>query len=121
MARHIREYPLKTSQEELFGKINQYLLSQGYEYKLYKGEYLFKKGNGIVAAPTFIKVTFTEDKVRLEAWLKFAILPGVYAGEMDLNGAMGFAIKAQLSQRVSMIEMIIATASSGSENSGTSA
>lgn len=60
-----------------------------------------------MAAPTFIKISFFTGIVRVEAWLKFALLPGVYVGEEGLEGALGFAVKGPLKQRVACVTGII--------------
>ena len=107
MPRTIKDYQFTGSQEQLFAAVHSYLMSEGYEYIIYRGETVFKKGHGIASGPTFIKISFGQDLVRLEGWLKFAALPGVYAGESDLTGMMGFAVKGPLKKRYAWIESMI--------------
>lgn len=107
MSRYVNELPLQCASDTVFNGIYSFLLSEGYEYTQYKNETVFKKGLGFMSGPSFVKVSFTDKTVRVEAWIKFAILPGVYAGEMDLNGFVGIAVKAPLKYRVQQVETII--------------
>lgn len=54
------------------------------------------------------KYEYLGDSVGVQAWIKFAILPGVYAGEMGLKGFWGIAIKKMLQARVNEMEYAIA-------------
>lgn len=107
MARYVNEFSVVNDMNGLYAAIEQYLRSEGYEYVRFENEDVFKKGKGVVSGPTFIKIFQNGNNIRIEAWLKFAVLPGVYAGEMDLNGAMGFAMKDVLKKRVQHVESII--------------
>ena len=107
MARYINEISCLNPGEALFGEIHNYLFSEGYEYINYENEFVFKKGKGLMTGPTFIKVSFSPVSVRIEAWMKFAILPGVYAGELGLTGFVGAAVKGPLKKRVAYIENMI--------------
>ena len=64
---------------------------------------MWQKGGALVV-PQFIKVTSQGGKAVVEGWLKFSILPGVYYGEMNLTGAMGFAIKDALRKTIVNLE-----------------
>lgn len=107
MARYINEFSAVSDMNGLYNAISQYLFSEGYEYVNFQNEQVFKKGKGFVTGPTFVKVFLNGGNIRIEAWLKFAVLPGVYSGEMDLTGAMGFAVKDVLRKRVQQVESII--------------
>lgn len=94
--------------EDFFQYVTQdYFAKEGFTYIQYKGENVWKKGTGFFAAPQFIKVSYQNGWVHLEAWLKYAILPGVYCGEMGLTGAMGFAIKDVLRNRVNALMALL--------------
>ena len=110
MARYVNELAFTGSAESLFGEIHQRLTAAGYDYTTYAGEQVFKKGKGILTAPQFLKVSFAPDRVRLEAWIKFAILPGVYMGEMDLKGFVGIAVKKPLQAVVTQVETLCVNA-----------
>lgn len=105
--------------EDFFAKEGFVLTSDG-------GQMVWKKGSGFFTAPQYIQMYFQNGVVHLEAWLKFAILPGVYAGEMGLTGFWGFAVKQQLKGRVDMLLYLLqqpnpavaATAAAGSPGWG---
>ena len=98
MPRHIQDFRLQEPPEQSFAAIHQYMLSNGFEYLNYEGEMVFKKGKGWFMAPTFLKVSYGPDKVRLEGWIKYAVLPGVYAGEMGRDGFVGCLAKGPMTK-----------------------
>ena len=103
MARHIVRFYSPFSPQQ----VNDFFLSymNGEEFKLTtkKGESFWKKGMGLLTAPQFIKLTQQNNVYTLEAWLKFALLLGVYIGEMDLKGFVGCLPKSFLESRVNQI------------------
>lgn len=107
MSRYVRDFNGTVKPEILFNEINQYLVREGYTYKTYKGENLFKKGTGMLSAPSFIKVTLTNAGARVEAFIKTAIIPGVYVGESGLESSYGALPKTVLKTRVEVVEGII--------------
>lgn len=107
MSRYVRNFNGSIKPEILFNEINKYLTREGYTYKTYKGENLFKKGTGMLAAPTFIKVTLSEAGASVEAFIKTALLPGVYVGESGLESSYGALPKSVLKTRVEVVENII--------------
>ncbi len=104
MARYESQYQISLPRETVFAQINEYLRREGYEYTSYQNEILFKKGHGVVSAPSFVSVTFPGNTVKLQAFIKFAVVPGVYAGEMNLEGFTGIAVKDPLKARIRHIE-----------------
>lgn len=110
MGRTVKEYEFNGSPEPMFTQIHNYLITRGYTYTEYDGEQLFKRGHGVVTAPQFIKISFFAGLIRVEAWIKFAILPGAYAGEIDLESVIGFAAKGNIKESVAQIEMMIQSA-----------
>lgn len=107
MARYINDFQLSAPPDMIFNAIHSYLTSEGYTYMQYDNENVFKKGMGIMCGPSFIKVSFAPNAVRLEAWMKYALLPGVYVGEIGLTGFVGAAVKGPLKNRVAQIESMI--------------
>lgn len=107
MARYIKDFEVAVPQETVFNSVYQYLLSEGYEYTQYENEPVFKKGMGIMSSPTFIKISFSNNIVRLEAWVKYALFPGVYVGEFGITGFFLWAVKAFLQPRVATIEQML--------------
>ncbi|HOM01548.1 MAG TPA: hypothetical protein PLH43_01800 [Acetivibrio sp.] len=80
--------------------IKDFMNKEGFKYTVYKGENVWQHGNGWLTSPQFIKTTYINGTLTIEAWLKFAWLPGVYSGEMDLDGFVGALIKNMLRDKV---------------------
>ena len=109
MSRYESVFQITQPQQALFPQIRSYLELEGYDYTNYKGEDLFKKGVGIVSAPSFVSVSFPGNMIRIQAFIKFAFLPGVYGDDMDLEGFTGVAVKKPLKRRVERIEQMVAS------------
>lgn len=84
-----------------------FLKKEGFVLTSLKGEVVWKKGVGVLSGPQFVKLQYSGGMVHLEAWIKYAILPGVYCGEMGLDGAMGFAVKAALKNKVNALVALL--------------
>lgn len=80
--------------------VQDFFSKEGFTYTEYKGEYVWRKGNGWITAPQFIKVDYINGQIHIEAWLKNVLLPGVYFGEMDLKGGYGILLKKELQKSV---------------------
>lgn len=107
MGRTIKDFSFNGNADGLFSEIHNYLISEGYEYLVFEGEQVFKKGHGLATGPTFIKVSSSGGIVRLEAWMKYAVLPGVYASEIDLDSFVGSAVKGPVRKRFAWIEQLL--------------
>ena len=107
MPRTVKEFDFHYPPEQLFSAMHQYLTSQGYEYRVYKDELLFKKGKGVWTAPRFFKISFAPGQVRLETWIKMVLLPGVYYGESDLEGFVGCAAKIPTKKTLNHLETMV--------------
>ena len=107
MARYSRDFQLRSSPDAVFNAVHQYLIPEGYEYIQYDNENVFKKGKGFWTGPTFFKLSFTTSTVRLEAWMKYALLPGVYIGEFGPTGFVAAAAKGPFKRRIAYIEAVI--------------
>lgn len=107
MPRHIREFRLQAPPEQTFGIIHQYMIANGFTYTTFEGEQVFKKGDGWITAPNVVKVTYGPDRVRVEAWLRYAILPGVYGGELAFDGFVGCAVKGTIKKCFAYIEQVL--------------
>jgi len=83
--------------------IKDFMNKEGFKYKVYNGENVWQYGNGWLASPQFIKTTYVNGTITIEAWLKFAWLPGVYSGEMDLTGFTGALIKNALKEKINSL------------------
>lgn len=106
MARTVKVFQMAYLPDALFNDIHAYLSSEGYEYTQYHNESVFKKGKGLATGPTFIKVSHQNNMVYLEGWMKFAVAPGLYAGEYGVHDSFG-GVKASLERRFAHIETMI--------------
>ena len=107
MARYVKDYTIKGQPDELLQKIEDYVVSEGYCITEYDGKTVYKKSSGAINAPSYIRIKYENDILRLQVWIKFPILPNVFVGEYDLQGIVGQEIKGPLSQRVKQIENYI--------------
>lgn len=87
--------------------ISQYMYNEGFRLVDYKGFKVWKKGVGLVTAPQYFSIQYRENVIYLEAFLRYAILPGVYIGEMGINGFIGAVPKSLLKSRVGTVENYI--------------
>lgn len=80
-----------------------YLTNEGFQLKTDKNGSYWKKGVGLLTAPQYVKLSCQNNTYVIEAWLKFALLPGVYIGEMGFDGFFGCIPKSMLKSRVDSI------------------
>lgn len=58
MSRYHKEFKFNNGIHELLlPDIHKYLLDEGYDYRVFEGENVYKKGSGWATAPTFVKIT----------------------------------------------------------------
>ena len=107
MARYTVDFVSNRPDDQIRQIVTDYLTKEGFSYTTYKGEEVWKKGVGLLTAPQFMKVNFANGQVHLEAWLKTAILPGVYVGEMGLKGIYAIAVKKPLKNRADTLVNIL--------------
>lgn len=105
--RFVADFQTSQTDEGIQYIVTDFLTREGFSYTNYNNELVWKKGVGALTAPQFIKIYSQNGLVHLEAWIKFAILPGVYCGEMGLDGFFGIAIKKMLKSRVDMLIAIL--------------
>ncbi len=108
MARYAKDFPMTGTPDQMYGALRNYLLSEGYEETQYKGDNVLKKGNGWVSGPTIFKISFFANVMRVESWMAFAVLPGVFVGEMGPEGFLGWAVKGPWKDRLAQIERMFA-------------
>jgi len=109
MARYVNEIKSPVDPNLLTDPISQYMQSEGFSLYNYKGTTLWKKGVGMLTAPQYLAISYTPDAVRIEAFIKYALFPGVYIGEMGIKGFFGALPKSLLADRVYKIEAYIAS------------
>lgn len=105
MSRYTNDVSVSGSVDEAMEKATEYLSSEG--FKLKEGTSVWKKGMGLMLGPQFVQVDRRDDGLHLEAWIKFALLPGVYLGEMGLDGAFAIIPKRKLKKRVEALEELL--------------
>lgn len=108
MGRTIRDYVFASPPPQaLADTIHNYLMGQGYSFKQRGQEGIYQKGAGLMMGPTFLKFTIMGNGARIEGWQEYAILPGVYAGEIDIDSFIGIATKGPLKDRFMYMESLI--------------
>jgi len=110
MARYHNEFQFLADAKPVLEQIHQYLMSEGYDYRDYRGEQVYKKGMGIAQGPTFMKIMAGNQMIVVEAWIKCTAVPGVYVGELGIDGVMAAIPKSILKTRVQYVEYLITQA-----------
>ena len=100
MSRHIVKFVSPLETQQVFDSFLQYWRNEGFEACVQDGEECMKKGVGLATAPQFVKINSINGVYVLQAWIKFPILPGIFLGEMDLDGFFGSIPKGMLKSRV---------------------
>jgi hypothetical protein len=107
LARTITDFQTARPDEQVRQIVMDYMKNEGFSYTTVKGEPVWKKGVGALTAPQFMKVECQNGHVHMEAWIKYALLPGVYVGEMALKGFFGIAVKKPLKKRMELLTQIL--------------
>lgn len=89
--------------------ITQYMQNEGFSLIDYKGGKVWKKGVGLVTAPQYFSIRYFDNRIVLEAFIRYPLFPGVYIGEMGLTGFVGAVPKNLLRGRVDAVEKYIAS------------
>ncbi|MBE6783286.1 MAG: hypothetical protein E7536_04680 [Ruminococcaceae bacterium] len=118
MDRTVKNIPNFVDPQVIFNSIYNYLIGEGCKYVDYQGEKVFKKGKGFFSGPTFIKVSATGNMFQIEGWMKYALLPGVYVGEINLEGFAGSAVRGPVLNRMNTVEQIIINANLQAQQQG---
>ena len=103
MSRYAISFLSPYSPQQVNNCFLSYMNSEGFKITTKKGESFWKKGVGLLTAPQCIKLTQQNNVYTLEAWLPFAVLPGVYVGEMGIDGFVGCLPKSFLEARVKQL------------------
>ena len=107
MARYQNALQTPGASEFYAQAINQYMLNEGFTLVDYKGYKVWKKGVGVLTAPQYFSIQYRNNVIYLEAFIRYPLLPGVYVGEMGIDGFFGALPKGLLKQRVSTVEAYI--------------
>ena len=103
MPRYSNTIKTDESPESLGEQIAEYLTHEGFK-QVDPVENIWKKGMGIMLGPQYVRFRTSPGSLLLEAWIKFAIVPGVYVGEMGIEGMFALIPKRKLKARVEEIE-----------------
>ena len=79
---------------------NDFFAKEGFRLINYKGEQVWKKGTGLLGAPSFIKLQYAQGIIHIEAWIKSF-------GEHDLEGVYAALPKSQLRGRVEALVQLL--------------
>jgi hypothetical protein len=104
MSRFNKEYITNKSVVELQKIIDDFLRDEGFERYSYKKEAVYKKGKGFFTSPLFMKFGVKKDSVCLEAWIPFAVWPGVFVGEFGIDGIFLVIPKKMLKAKIAEFE-----------------
>jgi hypothetical protein len=104
MSRFVKDYTISKSAAELQNLVGSFMAKEGFTQYHYNGGVVWKKGLGLVTGPQFMVFAISENKIHLEAWIKFALLPGVYFGEMGTEGIFGLIPKKLLKKKIEDLE-----------------
>lgn len=101
MARYVTQFNSPFTPQQINDAAAAYLTNEGFEFREFDTQNVWKKGKGIMTAPQFIRISQSAPGVyTLEAWLKYPILPGVYVGELGIDGFFAAVPKSMLKSRV---------------------
>ena len=90
--RFITDIPIEHSGYQINKIIEQFMKTEGFRQTRYKGEPIFKKGRGFLAAPKCIKIEVRPGSVHIEAFVIMYLLrgfPNIRIGELNLDGPGG--------------------------------
>lgn len=107
MSRYVNDLTTKKKGNDVIRTVTDYMAKEGFRKISQNGEEVWKKGFGLLLGPQFLKIEPLDKKIHIEGWIKFAILPGVYVGEMGTEGFIGVIPKRKLKTRVEQIEKML--------------
>jgi hypothetical protein len=105
MSRYMNVVSSSKTPAELNQTVGSYLSAQGFR-QIDPAQNIWKKGMGLLLGPHFVRFEAQPGCLRLEGWIKFALLPGVYIGEMGVDGLFAIIPKRQLKSKLMEIERI---------------
>lgn len=106
MARYRNQLPTRHPPDQVHRHLANYLTSQGFRL-VDPQQNVWQKGMGLMLGPQFVRYESHPGQLLLEAWIKFALLPGVYLGEMGIDGVFAFIPKKMLKGKVQEIERMV--------------
>lgn len=106
MGRYFNRFATNLSSEQINAVIDNFYTMNSFKPYGYKGEAWMKLGKGILVAPQIMRATVQENVVTIEAFVRYAILPGVYLGEFELDDSFFLCVpKKALISKLRSLEM----------------
>lgn len=89
MARYVKEVVLNQPGDFVNYIMNDFLTKHGFKLKEFKGQKVFRAGDGFFEIPKFLVYGYQNGVFHLEAWTRNCWLPGVYGKENAMTGYVG--------------------------------
>jgi hypothetical protein len=105
MSRYQNTVPTNKPPELLAQQLWECLASRGFSLADPQ-QNIWQKGTGLLVNPQFISFRIEPGLLHVEGWIKFAILPGVYVGEMGVEGLFQVIRKRMLREHLSAVERL---------------
>ena len=107
MGRYVNCIKVPVDPNTLTERITNYMTMEGFKLINYNGQMIWKKGSGWTTGPQYLGILYGSDYVQIDAFIKYALFPGVYIGEMGIDGFFGALPKGLLTKRVRALEAFI--------------
>lgn len=106
MGRYFNRFVTNLPSEQINAVIDNFYTINSFKPYGYKGEAWMKLGKGILVAPQIMRASVQENVVTIEAFVRYAILPGVYLGEFELDDSFFLCVpKKALISKIRNLEM----------------
>jgi hypothetical protein len=89
MSRYIRDEAIGKPADFVDFIMSDFLQKYGFTLVNINGETVYQKGKGFLEMPQYFSYRYMNGVIHIEAWVKFAWLPGVYGKENDMSGFVG--------------------------------
>lgn len=107
MARYVQEYSLREAKEKNYAVLQRFLTMKGYRFQQYKQEQVFCKDSLSPGNSTMVKISYTQDRVMIEIWLKTIPAPGAWDGEAAIDGWFGLALKGEMKKMALALDELL--------------
>ncbi len=107
MGRYIRMEVINQPNDFVDYVINDFIMKQGFKYILFKGEYVYKSGDGFIEIPKFFSYKYEDGIIRIEAWTRTVSMIGIYGKENDLSGFSGKIAKDAYKSDIEQLIMLL--------------
>lgn len=107
MARYVQEYSLRETKEKNYAILQRFLTMKGYRFQQYKLEQVFCKDTRAPGNSTMVKISYNQDRVMIEIWLKTAPLLGVGDDETGIDGWYAVALKGEMKKMALALDELL--------------